>query len=110
MRPKIAKKNCPVPLDSPMKCYIKERHGTANPETYLEGVLSSYSIQYTVLWIIKPIPVYLQQIALMTLHVFALHLLEDMGTLKMRDMKMRETRKYGTPRVAYVCPLPSRNA
>ena len=23
---------------------------------------------------------------------------------------MRETRKYGTPRVAYVCPLPSRNA
>ena len=32
------------------------------------------------------------------------------GTLKMRDMKMRETRKYGTPRVAYVCPLPSRNA
>ena len=32
------------------------------------------------------------------------------GTLKMRDMKMRETRQYGTPRVAYVCPLPSRNA
>ena len=32
------------------------------------------------------------------------------GTLKMRDMKMRETRWYGTPRVAYVCPLPSRNA
>jgi len=32
------------------------------------------------------------------------------GTLKMRDMKMWETRKYGTPRVAYVCPLPSRNA
>ena len=25
----------------------------------------------------------------------------------MRDMKMRETRMYGTPRVAYVCPLPS---
>jgi len=26
----------------------------------------------------------------MTLHVFALHLLEDMGTLKMRDMKLRD--------------------
>ena len=29
----------------------------------------------------------------------------NVGTLKMRDMKMRETQKYGTPRVAYVLSL-----
>jgi len=28
----------------------------------------------------------------------------------MQDMKVRETRLYGTPSVAYVCPLPSRTA
>ena len=33
-----------------------------------------------------------------------------MRDMNLRDMKMQETREYGTPSVAYVCPLPIRNA